>query len=82
MRRGHKLILVNGRPTPYLAGFIYPVLGEHEKAAEEAQKAIELTPDFGVGYALLVPTLLASTVWEEPKTRFAELPSERLKSLC
>jgi tetratricopeptide (TPR) repeat protein len=29
------------------------VLGEHEKAAEEAQKAIELAPDFGVGYALL-----------------------------
>jgi eukaryotic-like serine/threonine-protein kinase len=29
------------------------VLGEYEKAAEEAQKAIELAPDFGVGYALL-----------------------------
>jgi tetratricopeptide (TPR) repeat protein len=29
------------------------VLGEHQKAAEEAQKAIELAPDFGVGYALL-----------------------------
>jgi tetratricopeptide (TPR) repeat protein len=40
-------------PHSFLAGFIYPVLGEHEKAAEEAQKAIELAPDFGVGYALL-----------------------------
>jgi hypothetical protein len=38
LRRGHKLILVSGRLTPYLAGFIYLVLGEHEKAAEEAQK--------------------------------------------
>jgi serine/threonine protein kinase/Tfp pilus assembly protein PilF len=37
----------------FLAGFIYPVLGEPEKAAEEAQKTIELAPDFGVGYALL-----------------------------
>ena len=40
-------------PHSFLAGFIYPVLGEYEKAAGEAQKAIELAPDFGVGYALL-----------------------------
>jgi len=40
-------------PHSFLAGFIYPVLGEYEKATEEAQKAIELAPDFGVGYALL-----------------------------
>jgi serine/threonine protein kinase/tetratricopeptide (TPR) repeat protein len=40
-------------PHSFLAGFIYPVLGEHEKAADEAQKVIELAPDFGVGYALL-----------------------------
>ena len=40
-------------PHTFLAGFIYPVLGEYEKAAAEAQKAIEVAPDFGVGYALL-----------------------------
>jgi len=40
-------------PHSFLAGFIYPVLGEYERAAEEAQKAIELAPDFGVGYAHL-----------------------------
>jgi eukaryotic-like serine/threonine-protein kinase len=40
-------------PHSFLAGFIYPVLGEYEKAAGEAQKTIELAPDFGVGYALL-----------------------------
>jgi serine/threonine protein kinase len=40
-------------PHSFLAGFIYLVLGEYEKAAEDAQKAIELAPDFGVGYALL-----------------------------
>ena len=37
----------------FLAGFIYPVLGEHQKAAEEAEKTIDLAPDFGIGYALL-----------------------------
>jgi eukaryotic-like serine/threonine-protein kinase len=41
------------RPHSFSAGFIYPVLGEYEKAAEEAQKTIELAPDFGIGYALL-----------------------------
>jgi serine/threonine protein kinase len=41
------------KPHSFLAGFIYPVLGEHEKAAEEAQRTIELAPDFGIGYALL-----------------------------
>ncbi|MGC2450233.1 MAG: protein kinase [Candidatus Sulfotelmatobacter sp.] len=41
------------KPHSFLAGFIYPVLGEHEKAADEAQKTIELAPDFGVGYGLL-----------------------------
>jgi serine/threonine protein kinase/Tfp pilus assembly protein PilF len=40
-------------PHSFLSGFIYPVLGEYEKAAEEAQKTIELAPDFGIGYALL-----------------------------
>ena len=41
------------RPHSFLAGFIYPVLGEYEKAVQEAQKTIELAPDFGIGYALL-----------------------------
>jgi eukaryotic-like serine/threonine-protein kinase len=40
-------------PHAFLAGFIYPVLGEYAKAAEQAEKAIELAPDFGIGYALL-----------------------------
>jgi len=46
-------------PHSFLAGFIYPVLGEHEKAAVEAQKTIELAPDFGVGYALLASNSLS-----------------------
>ncbi len=46
-------------PHSFLAGFVYPVLGEHEKAALEAQKAIDLAPDFGVGYALLASNSLS-----------------------
>ena len=40
-------------PHAFLSGFIYPVLGEYEKAVEESQKNIELAPDFGVGYVHL-----------------------------
>ncbi len=36
----------------YLAT-IYPLLGKYDKAIEEGEKAIELDPDFGFGYALL-----------------------------
>ncbi len=40
-------------PHAFLSGFIYPVLGRYEKAAEEARKAIELAPDIYTGYFLL-----------------------------
>jgi tetratricopeptide (TPR) repeat protein/predicted Ser/Thr protein kinase len=41
------------RPHTFLSGFIYPVLGRYEKAAEEGRKAIELAPDTYIGYFLL-----------------------------
>ena len=37
-------------PHAFLSGFIYPVLGKHEKAAEEAEKAVALDSDDAVGY--------------------------------
>jgi eukaryotic-like serine/threonine-protein kinase len=40
-------------PHAFLSGFIYPVLGQYEKAADEAQKTIDLAPEFGVGYVHL-----------------------------
>jgi eukaryotic-like serine/threonine-protein kinase len=40
-------------PHAFLSGFIYPVLGQYERAAEEAQKTIDLAPEFGVGYVHL-----------------------------
>ena len=36
-----------------LSGFIYPAFGKHEKAAEDAEKAIQLSPDFAIGYVNL-----------------------------
>jgi tetratricopeptide (TPR) repeat protein len=40
-------------PHAFLSGFIYPVLGRYEEAAEEGRKAIELAPDTYTGYFLL-----------------------------
>lgn len=34
----------------FLSGLTSPGTGHHERAAEEAQKAIELDPDFSIGY--------------------------------
>ncbi len=42
----------------FLAGFIYPVLGRYESAAEEGRKAIELAPDTFTGYFLLGDNLV------------------------
>jgi len=39
-------------PHSFLAGFIDPVLANYQGAAEEARKAVELSPD-GLGYYLL-----------------------------
>jgi serine/threonine protein kinase/tetratricopeptide (TPR) repeat protein len=41
-----------GDPMPhgFLSGFASPGTGRHERAAEEGQKAIELDPDFSIGY--------------------------------
>jgi tetratricopeptide (TPR) repeat protein len=40
-------------PHDMLAGLIYPILGKFEQAVEEAKKAVELDPDFAIGYGLL-----------------------------
>lgn len=40
-------------PHAFLAGFVYPVLANYAKGAEEARKAIDLDPDKVVGYLLL-----------------------------
>jgi tetratricopeptide (TPR) repeat protein len=37
-------------PHAFLSGIIYPVSGKYEKAVEESMKAIDLDPDFAIGY--------------------------------
>jgi eukaryotic-like serine/threonine-protein kinase len=43
----------DGDPEGMLGGVIYPVFGKYEKAIEAAGKAVELNPDFAIGYGNL-----------------------------
>jgi len=40
-------------PHAFLSGIIYPLSGKYEKAVEESKRAIELDPDFAIGYNIL-----------------------------
>jgi eukaryotic-like serine/threonine-protein kinase len=40
-------------PHAFLSGIIHPVFGKYDKAVEEGKKAIELDPDFAIGYNIL-----------------------------
>jgi eukaryotic-like serine/threonine-protein kinase len=40
-------------PHAFLSGIIYPVFGKYNQAVEEGRKAIDLDPDFAIGYNIL-----------------------------
>ena len=40
-------------PPAFLSGVIYPAFGKYEKSVEEAGKAVEIDPDFALGYSNL-----------------------------
>src|SRR5580704_12904447 len=40
-------------PHALMSGAIYPELGRYEKSVEEAKIAIEIDPDFSIGYSIL-----------------------------
>jgi DNA-binding winged helix-turn-helix (wHTH) protein/tetratricopeptide (TPR) repeat protein len=46
-------------PRNFLSGFLYPAYGQYERALEEARKAIEIDPDFVVGYRNAALNLIA-----------------------
>ena len=46
-------------PRSFLSGIIYPAYGQYEKALDEARKAIEIDPDFVIGYRNTALDLIA-----------------------
>jgi tetratricopeptide (TPR) repeat protein len=48
-----------------LSGAVYPQLGKYEEAAEEAKKALEIDPEFSIGYSNLAGSYVALDRWDE-----------------
>jgi len=65
-------------PHVYLSGAIYPVIGQYEKAAEEAKEAIRLKPDFPVPYAFLMFNYTSMNRLDEAKAAYGQALEHKL----
>lgn len=67
-------------PHVYLSGAIYPVIGENEKAVEQAREAIRLKADFPVPYAFLMLGYIAQNRLDEAKATYGQALERKLYS--
>lgn len=67
-------------PHIYLSAAIYPALGEYEKAAEEARKAVRLNPDNSFSYEFLMFDDIALSRLDEAKATYDQALERKLNS--
>jgi tetratricopeptide (TPR) repeat protein len=67
-------------PRTMLAGFIYPALGQDEKAVEEGIESVRLNPDFPLSYNTLIFAYLAVNRLDEAKATYEKAFARRLDS--
>jgi eukaryotic-like serine/threonine-protein kinase len=67
-------------PHTYLAGAIYPVIGQYEKASEEAGEAISLKLDSPIAYAFLMFGDIALLRLDEAKAAYEQARQHKLYS--
>ncbi len=67
-------------PHTYLAGAIYPIIGQYEKASEEAREAITLKPDSPISYAFLMFADIALLRLDEAKAAYEQAQQNNLRS--
>jgi eukaryotic-like serine/threonine-protein kinase len=67
-------------PHTYLAGAIYPVIGQYEKASEEAEESITLKADSPISYAFLMFADIALLRLEEAKAAYEQAQEHKLHS--
>jgi eukaryotic-like serine/threonine-protein kinase len=67
-------------PHGYLAGAIYPVIGQNERAIEEAREAIRLNPDDPVSHAFLIFGYTAVNQLDEAKAAYRQARERKLDS--
>jgi eukaryotic-like serine/threonine-protein kinase len=65
-------------PHAALSGFIYPPLGEYQKAAEEAGEAVRLNPDFPIPYANLMFGEIALDRLDEAEAIYGQALARKL----
>jgi hypothetical protein len=65
-------------PHAFLSGFIYPVLGQYEKAAQEARETVRLGADFPIAYANLMLSDTALDRLDEAKATYAHALERKL----
>jgi eukaryotic-like serine/threonine-protein kinase len=68
------------QPHTYLAGAIYPEIGQYEKASKEAEEAIRLKPDLPIAYAFLMFGDMAQLRLDEAQTAYAQALQRKLYS--
>jgi serine/threonine protein kinase/tetratricopeptide (TPR) repeat protein len=67
-------------PHIYLAGAIYPILGEYGKGVEESREAIRLGPAHPVPYAFLMFHSISLNRLEDAKAAYAQAAGRKLHS--
>jgi len=67
-------------PHTLMSGIILPVIGQYEKAVEEATEAIPLNPDFPVSYDILMVNYIALNRLDEAKATYGQAVRRKLDS--
>jgi len=67
-------------PHTYLAGAIYPALGQYAEGVEQAQEAIRLKPNFSIPYAFLMGHYIALNRLDEAKTTYQQALDRKLSN--
>ncbi len=65
-------------PHTYLAGAVLPIVGQYERAAEEAAEAIRLRPDFAIPYSFRIHAYTALNRLDEAKAAYAQALERKL----
>jgi serine/threonine protein kinase len=65
-------------PHGLLAGFIYGVLGQYEKAVEEAREALRLNPDNSISYAVVMANYILLHRLGEAKATYGQALERKL----
>ena len=67
-------------PHDLQAGAMLPVIGQYDRAVDEASQAIRLNPEFPIAYAERMFSLIALNRPEEAKTTYAQARQRKMSN--